>query len=223
MPTKARDIQLLIYFIISVLIFCVAYFLVYPSLIEVKKTKEESVALSQVLEEKEETLEEFNGVAAKYKANSAKIKKIEGLLLDENSDKLLMLIHFDVLASKNKMSVSSFSFGEIEGSENNLAVLPITLTVDGAYGNFKNFLDDVSESIPLMEVEAINFSMGEGGETGEKKSSNVNSFSLLVKVYTNSIVETNQEPAAGGEEGNTQENQQVTPQSNPEETESVPQ
>ncbi|MDD5552166.1 MAG: type 4a pilus biogenesis protein PilO [Candidatus Pacebacteria bacterium] len=222
MPTKARDIQLLIYFIICVLIFCVAYFFVYPSLIEVKKAKKESVALIQILKEKEETLEEFNGVAAKYKTNSAKIKKIEGLLLDENSDKLLMLIHFDVLASRNKMSVSSFSFGEVEGSESNLGVLPVSLTVDGSYGNFKGFLDDVAKSIPLMEVETINFSVGEEGETGEKTPPNMNSFSLVIKVYTKSIVEVSKEEGAAATEGENI-NQETTPQAVPQETQNIPQ
>ena len=174
-----KEIRLLVYFIIVVLIFCVVYFLIYKKAFteNLQKNRQEFYALQKFLGEKEKTLEEFNKVAANYKLKEKSLGKINQLLLQKSENKLLVLIHFDLLAAQNGMAIENFSFEPIESSESGVGILPVNLTVKGTYLNFKEFLDDISESIPLMEVSKISFSSDSG-------SSKIYSFSLRIDIYT---------------------------------------
>ena len=195
-----KEIRLLVYFIIVVLIFCVVYFLIYKKAFteNLQKNRQELYALQKFLGEKEKTLEEFNKVAANYKLKEKSLGKINQLLLQKSENKLLVLIHFDLLAAQNGMAIENFSFEPIESSESGVGILPVNLTVKGTYLNFKEFLDDISESIPLMEVSKISFSSDSG-------SSKIYSFSLRIDIYTEDIPESQENKT---QEGGQQENQQ---------------
>lgn len=188
MDTKTRDFRLLIYLAILALIFCASYFGIYPALIETKKTKQEYSAYKKLLQDKEETLEDFNEAAAIYKKNSD-FKKIDQLLLEEVSDKIFLLVQFEVLASKNNMATENFSFGELASGDGNLGIIPVNLSVKGGYSNFKKFLDSIATNLPLMEVASIQFS-----PSGE--SSNLYNFLLTVNVYTKESLQSS-EPQEG--------------------------
>lgn len=175
-----QQIRLLIYLLILAVIFCVAYFLVYPKLKNARRAQIDYSIYSKLLKEKEDSLEKFNKVAAVYKQKKSDFKKIDQLLLEETNDKVFLLVQFEILASMNNMTMESFSFSEITSSEEDLGILPVNLSVRGKYTDFKNYLDSIAKNLPLMEVESIQFS-----PSGER--SNLYTFILEISIYSKEV------------------------------------
>lgn len=188
-----KEVKLLVYFLIIAIIALFSYFLIYPTLNKVKTTQGDFAQYNKLLKEKEETLQAFNELAATYKKQKSYFQKIDQAMLGKTNDKILLLVQFEVLASKSNMTMESFSFGELASGGSELGVLPVTLSVKGKYSDFKNCLDAISQNLPLMEVENIQFSPS-------AEASSLYTFMLEVNVYSEEAPQSqSQDQATGGE------------------------
>lgn len=188
-----RDIKILIYLILLLFIFVVAYFLIRPAMIEIKNKKVEIKTDQKTLEQKESTLLKFQRVSAKYKEHKSDIKKMKQILLPK-SDPLLALIQLDTLASDSKMVIKAISFGELELSDKGVGVFPASITVKGTFPAFKDFLDAVAKNLNLMDVETISRTKEEEEEAG------IELFSLKINIYTKEVPAEEKPPETEGVE-----------------------
>ena len=154
MDTKqAREIRFLIYVVIAAVTAFFVYTKIYKEKIPQVQSKQwELAVIKSSLKEKEETLEEFNKVAASYKTKQKELAKVNKLVLEETENKFVILIHFDMVASANGMVIEGFSTGEVQNLENELSYLPVSFTVKGKYDNFRKMLNSIAKSLPLMEI-----------------------------------------------------------------------
>jgi Tfp pilus assembly protein PilO len=196
MAAKEKEVQIFIYSLLLFAIFLMGYFIIYPELISIKKIQNQFLGYKKALQQKEETLQEFNKVAASYKTKLSNAKKLDSMILN-SSDKVFLLVQLDNLASRNALTMESISFGELVASEKSVGILPVTLSVKGTYRNFKNYLADIAKNATLMEVKTLNFQVG-------SSSDSLYSFALTLDVFTKDSPQT-AETAKETEEGSNEE------------------
>lgn len=181
-----KKIKTYIYLGLSLIIFLVVYFFVYPAVLEVKNTQKEILVLQKTLDQNQETLAKFKEVSEKYKAKQGEFQKISQILSPE-PDIIFQLIQFETLANKNGMVMDNISFENIQTTEDGkIGVLPINLQVSGDYFAFQNYLEDLAKNLNLIDVESISFQpIQESTET--VKIAKGYAFSLKVNTYTKTV------------------------------------
>lgn len=184
---RVKDIKILIYLIIFLFVFLIAYFLIKPAMIEIRNKKVEIKTNQKILEQKENTLLKFIKISAKYKKHKSDIKKMDQILL-QKPDPLLIFIQLDALALNNKMAIKSISFGNLELSDKGVGVLSADITAEGTYSSFKDFLEAVAKNLNLMDIETMSTEVEKVKiiKKGEEEIK-IYSFSLTVNIYTKEI------------------------------------
>lgn len=172
-------------FAIYVVLLCAIYWLGYREIFnkviknELVKKKTELYAYSKILKEQQETLDEFNKLAASYKNKREIFLKINESLLDKEKRKLEIINFFSLVAAKSGVSVEVTSFGELKQGGEKVGALPVNINVKGNYQNLKNFIGNLSLSLPLSEVETLSLpALG-----GDK----IDSYSMQVIIYTENV------------------------------------
>ncbi len=192
-------IRFLVYFVLIVLIYFIGYLNVFNKVLrgELLNKKAEFYVVSQNLKDREETIDRFNKIAAKYKEKRSSISKINKALFENEKDQFKILSAIFNLASASRMSVEAFSFGEFKSAENGKAgSLQVNISVKGSYENFKKFLDEISYTLPLIDIENVTFQSSTGGGEG---------YALQLSVYTKnapaqqSVPQESQTPKEGNE------------------------
>jgi len=186
-----------IFLYVGLILFCalIGYFLIWPSLRDVKSNQELLKTKLTLKEKKSETLQEFQRVSKEYKKNSKNIKKIDQLLLP-GPDLPLILIQLEALAVNTQVEIKSISFSVLEKSEKGVGILPVNLEVKGGYISLKNFLEAIAKNLNIMEVESITLKTGKGPEAAR----DVYSFSLKINIYTQALPKVEIPPAPKTEE-----------------------
>lgn len=195
---EQKNIKTYIYLGIILVIFVIAYFLVYPAVLEIKNTQKDVLVAQKTLDQKRDTFAKFKEVSEKYKAKKADLGKIKQMLSPE-PDIVFQLIQFEALANNNGMIMDNISFGNLQAAEKGeVGVFPIDLKVNGSYVAFKNYLEALAKNLSLIDVETINFQIGEAIE--EKEIKEGYSFSLKVNTYTEKMPEKPKEEQPAAEE-----------------------
>jgi hypothetical protein len=203
---KDKEIRLLIYLVLIVLIYYVGYILIYQKTInnQLLKKKAEFYAARKILKEKKESLDSFNKVAALFKSKRDLVSKVNQALIIDEKDQITNSSFIERVATKSKVSIEGFSFSELKQAPGgNAGILTANITVKGTYANFKNFLEEISSSFPLMEIQSI--SVGSLG--GDK----IESYSVEVGIYTKNApaAETSPESENKGKNSSSQEGKNI--------------
>ncbi|HOK35462.1 MAG TPA: type 4a pilus biogenesis protein PilO [Candidatus Pacearchaeota archaeon] len=192
-----KNIQNYIYLGLSIIIFLVAYFLIYPAILEIKNTQKDILVLQKTLEQKQSTLIKFKDVSEKYKAKKEDFQKISQMLSEE-PDIIFQLIQFEALADQNGMIMEDISFENWQADpKSKLGVLPLNLKVSGSYSAFKNYLGALAQNLNLIDVEIISF---QSPRTPEEVAEKGYTFSLKVNTYTRTAPTSSQETASSEEQ-----------------------
>ena len=105
-----------------------------------------------------------------------KIARLDDFLPDAVDD-LQLIVDVNNIASRSNMRLNDVTLGRASGPrageedkatvEPEVATVQVSFTVVGAYGDFKNFLRDISTSLRILEVKELEFSStAEGGAMG---------------------------------------------------------
>lgn len=178
---KEKTIRFAIYLSLLCGIYLLGYQVIFNNVIkkELINKKTELYAYSKVLKEKQETLDEFNKLAAIYKKKRDILLKYNNILLEDEKKQTEILSYFYKITAKNKVSMEGYNFGEFKSGGDKVGALQVNITIKGTYSNFKNFVRDLSFSLPLMEVETMTLS-SMGGDKLE-------SFPLQLIIYTKNV------------------------------------
>ena len=196
---KIINIKNFIYLAETVLIVAFFYFLIYPMAKEQipEKIKEE-MTVRKTLEEKEATIKKFDSISKEYKSLSSQVKKIDKII-SSSADLPRMLHLFQLLATNSGVAMEGISFGDVGNAkeEAEVSVLPVTFGVNASYQVFKNYLDNLSKNIPLIDVSSISFNTGEEGK--------IYNFSLKVNTYVKKIASKEEKDTNESSEENSDE------------------
>lgn len=162
------------YLLPLVLIFLISYLALKPLFFDIREKRKEVLTKEMILVQKKKTVVKFKETAQKYQDLYAEIKKIDKIIFSE-VDLPKLLFQLENLAINNGMVLGNVSFGGIS-SEGNVGVVSINIQLAGSYQSFKNYLDALSISIPLIDVVSVNSVGFEGDE-------NSYSFSLDLRSY----------------------------------------
>ncbi|MDQ5957857.1 MAG: hypothetical protein QG665_189 [Patescibacteria group bacterium] len=144
--------------------------------------RNEKVALNKALKDAEALAERSAELKTKVEAISAeKIQRLDDFLPD-GVDDLQLVVDINNIAGRSNMKISDVELrksdkaraAEAEGKPM-VATVPVSFTVTGGYADFKNFLNDISTSLRILEVKDLSFSNAEakGG----------NSYQMTVETY----------------------------------------
>lgn len=178
---KEKLVRFLVYLVLVVLIYFIGYLNIFNKIFkkELMYKKAEFYAVLKNLKEREETIDRFNKIAAKYKEKKNSISKINKTLFKSEKDQFKILNVIYNNASASGMAVEAFSFGEFKSAEGGkVGSLQVNISLKGKYQNFKKFLDETSYTLPLIDIENITMQSGQG--SGE-------SYSLQLSVYTKNV------------------------------------
>lgn len=173
-----KDQKLLIYFGLFLAGVVICYWIL-PSLIsQVQLKREEIGELEKQLEEtKNITL--FEEITRTYKQNREPFGQLDFLVF-KRPEVLQYATLLETAASQSGVKVQSFSFGRHEKSEiGEYGQILLTLNVNGAYFELKEFLRRLERTLPLMSVQRLTFSAPSGGE--------LYSFTLWILTYTEEL------------------------------------
>ena len=186
-----KSVQICIYLGILIIIILISYFLIYPLVLDIQKQRGEVLATKEILKQKKAAVEKFGEVAEKYQSLSSETQKLDKIISsDANLPRLLLQL--ETLAMNNGMIMEDVSFGIVKSGKGGIGTVPINLKVLGSYNSFKNYLEAVSKSLPLIDIETINFS-------SKDREEEIYSFSLTINTYGGEM------PAAPGEEEEKEE------------------
>ena len=155
---------------LAILIFLVSplWIAVWQSLSDIKNNQAKKANIEDILAKTKE-----------YKQIEEQAKKIF-LALPKEKDIPDLMVQFNKLAYTNAMLMDSLRFTDPqefnpEESEDPFASITVTLTVSGAYDDFKKYLAALETSLRSMDVNSIQFaSIG---------PSSFIKFNLTIKVY----------------------------------------
>ncbi len=146
--------------------------------------RNEKGALTKALKDAEALSERAAVLKAKVEAISKdKIERLDDFLPDSVDD-LQLVVDINNIASRSNMKISDVELKRTDKSNSDnsetsgspmVATVPVSFTVSGSYADFKNFLQDISTSLRILEVKDLAFS------TTEAKGAN--SYQLTVETY----------------------------------------
>lgn len=194
MPEESKIINFSIYILLIAVIFAIGYFFIRPQINQIKILRADSLAWKNLLNQKQQTLTKFNKIAVTYKEKQLLVNKIQEMI-SPSADILLSLVQFENLASQSGMVIKNISFGALAVSgDKTVGIFPIDITLDGGYDAFKNYLQTVSTTIPLTEVESFTI--------GVPSSPGIFPFTVKLNTYTNQSL-TDVSQSANGSTGNS--------------------
>lgn len=172
------------------IILVIGYFLLYPTVMDVKETKEKIKVSNRVLSEKEAVVNRFDELAEKYSSDKEKFKKMEKLLF-EDKDLISTLIQFNTIASNNNLTLSGVSFGKLKGyggANSDIGTFSVSGKLNGKYRDFIGFLESAAQNLKLIDIKSINVNVEQRRirqkrEEGEKAKQSYN-FRFQSDVYT---------------------------------------
>ncbi len=168
---------LLIVFALGISVIFTQPFLTAPAQID-PETDELSGGVMALLEEKETFAtaldnaralkERINELDVKLSAISdEQIRRLDAFLPDE-VDEIQLIVDVNNIASRSGMKISDVSTNwnddndsEADGDGSAVESLTLSFKVAGSYGQLRSFIKDIAQSLRIMDVESISFSLDE--------------------------------------------------------------
>jgi hypothetical protein len=198
--------------IISLISLLMSGFLVYlfiiPQWSSVKTLRKEVNDKKQEIAKIEELLIKTQQLQEEYQAVEEEATKIF-LALPEQADLPHLLVQFEALASSNGLLLEGISFsqtgqesqggsqggtrplgqseagaGQTSKKISGFPSLAVNVSLSGSYPAFKTYLSALEKSVRSIDVQSIDFGLGqEGQETETLTGSDIFNFELVVNVY----------------------------------------
>ncbi|MFQ5540901.1 MAG: type 4a pilus biogenesis protein PilO [Candidatus Paceibacteria bacterium] len=154
-----------------------------PAFDRVQALRAEEAKFDQALTRSRELQEVRDQLLSRYNTFSpADIERLERLLPD-NVDNVRMVLDFDALASQYGMRLRNIALstdegraerGQVGASGEAYQSVVLSFSVTGSYDAFRSFLEDLEQSLRLVDVSAISFSAAQSG---------LYDYSVSVKTY----------------------------------------
>lgn len=124
-------------------------------------------------------------IARRNTMPEAELKKLERMLPD-NVDNIRLIIDINGIATRHSLTLKDVSLGEISdsvvsesplaagASGDTLGSVTLDFTVLATYDQFLAFLQDIEHSLRLLDIEQLDFTVGETGR---------DEFSFTIRTY----------------------------------------
>ena len=139
----------------------------------------------ELLHVRDQLTSQYNGISADDRARLSKI-------MPDNVDNIRLIIDIQRIASQYGMLPRDISFepikkdstertqalvsGQLPDSKKNYGSFDLSFSVSGTYQNFLLFLNDLEQSLRVVDIESVSFSAD--------SVSNPNTFKYVIKIRT---------------------------------------
>jgi len=160
-------------FIIYIVIIFLLWFVIRPLLVDSKVIRESIVILETSISQEKQAIEELKALRDLVNSNKENIDNLK-LAIPEERDISALIVIFEEAAAINGLVLNRIDINEKEttslsaskGEAPTTATVNVNLNLIGGYGQFKNFLDSMERSFPLVDITKINFDVPSRGELG---------------------------------------------------------
>ncbi len=174
--TKKIIIRVSLFFVLFI---GIIFGILLPTLLNIKKTADESYKLRLLLEQKYE--QSLRSRVTKQKLNDVRqsITDFDKYIF-KAGDELRLITFFETLANKHSLNqtISNSNLDKIGADQ----IAEISLNLSGDYQNTLNYIADLEASDYFINIEQINLKplFNKNGEIGELAS-----LDLITKIYVN--------------------------------------
>lgn len=161
------------------------FFLLLPAWQDMNTARDKNAKAAEELENWNSIIANIDQLSANYERSKDDLDKL-ALAIPSDSQVPELLIQLGEIAKRNGLVVSDIKFavkGETPAEQlknpSKIKTLETNLTVEGAYPDFKKFLNDIEKNVRLTDVMSVSFS---AGRKDEEKSSIIE-FDLVLNNY----------------------------------------
>lgn len=175
-----RTLLPILFIIIAVAIF---FGFIDPAYSRVKTLRAEEAQFDQALNRSKELQQVRDQLLSRYNTiPQSDVNRLERLLPD-NIDNVRLVLDFDSLASRYGMRLRNIALeanenrtsrGQVGTSDSAYQQIILSFSVTGSYNAFRSFLEDLEQSLRLVDIASISFSAA---------SSGLYDYSISIKTY----------------------------------------
>ncbi len=141
-----------------------AYFFIDPNYQEIKKLKIEKIQYDEALDKSKELRGVRDALLSKYNTfNPEDIDRLEKIV-PNNVDNVKLIMEIDSMASKYGATIRKVDVGISADETDSLGpntkgynTINLNLKIEASYKDFIKFLDDLSSSLRIMDINELSF------------------------------------------------------------------